>query len=124
MHKSLFWTWIAIFLFPLPLVIQFNEIIITTNANALYYNAGIVAYCWWLVSTFLATRPRWLVQKISLPKLYSIHGILGVDAFALAFLHSNNLFSMGFLIKLTGKWALYIAAFSLAYAVFFFRVGW
>lgn len=123
MHKSLFWTWIAIFLFPLPLVIQFNEIIITTNANVLYYNTGIVAYCWWLVSTFLAMRPRWLVQKISLPKLYSIHGILGVGAFALAFLHSNNLFSMGFLIKLTGKWALYIAAFSLAYAVFFLS-GW
>lgn len=115
--------YLAVFCFPLPLIFLFNQAITGNFLNFIYYDAGITAYCWWLSATFLSTRPNWLVQRMSMPSLYFLHGILGVGSLALAFLHRHNLITMGQLIHLTGDWAWYLSLGSMIYAVIFLS-GW
>lgn len=123
MKKALFYLWLSFFIVPLPLIVLFNKAVVNSGSNQFYYDAGIVAYCWWLMSVMLATRPRWLVQQVSLPKLYLMHALLGVGAIILSFLHRHNLVSMGNLIHWTGDWAWYLTVFGIIYASLFLS-GW
>ncbi|OZG67546.1 ferredoxin reductase domain-containing protein [Bifidobacterium eulemuris] len=69
--------------------------------------AGLVAYVWMLEAIVLATRPHWLDRLIGLPKMYMMHGVLGVLALVFAFLHQLDLPSAG-LTRLTGQVAFYM----------------
>lgn len=58
-------------------------------------DAGVVSYAWMLLAVYLSTRPRWLDRLIGLPAIYTMHGVLGVAALALAVLHRIDLPAYG-----------------------------
>jgi len=56
---SLYLVWIIILIvMPLPLIILLNNGLVDSTRSLLIYDAGVVAYTWWLGIIFLATRPR------------------------------------------------------------------
>lgn len=116
-------TWLVLVIAPFPLIIILNRGLIDTPGHLLTYDLGIVAYVWWLMIVLLATRPHWLIQRIGLPGLYTIHGALGVLALVAATIHRFTAFSMFPLIKQTGNAAWYLEVFLIVYAVFFLS-GW
>ena len=122
---ALYLVWlIALLLFPAPLVLSLNLGMGAGNTPQLIWiDCGVIAYAWWLFEVFLATRPTWLDRLIGLPALYFVHGLLGVDALLIAFVHRNFLISMGAQIRLTGKVAWYLALFGIIYASLFMS-GW
>ncbi|WPC19145.1 FAD-binding oxidoreductase [Pediococcus inopinatus] len=121
---SLYITWLVIILIvPLPLVILLNTGLSDSIQHLIIYDAGIVAYVWWLSIVLLSTRPQWLEWRIGLPAMYFVHGLLGVLALGLATYHVLNAFSMDQLIKNTGHFAWYLAIFGVLYASFFLS-GW
>lgn len=121
---ALYLTWLVIlFLLPLPLVLAFNNGLLDSQRNLLIYDAGIIAYVWWLAIVWLSTRPQWLDWRIGLPAMYFIHGLLGILALGLASIHMLYAFSMDDLIKNVGKIAWYLAIFNILYASFFLS-GW
>ncbi|WP_415477336.1 hypothetical protein [Bifidobacterium psychraerophilum] len=85
----------------------------------LLYDAGLVAYVWWLASVVLSTRPRWLDRHVGLPALYAVHGMLGVLAIVLATIHVQFSFSMHAIIRNLGFAAWHVGLFSILYAGFF-----
>lgn len=122
--KALYLTWSTIlFLLPLPLVLMLNTSLIESINNLVVYDAGIVAYVWWLAIVYLSTRPQWLDRAIGLPAMYFVHGMLGVFALFAAIYHWYLSFSMHEEIKLTGDWALYLALFMIIYSSLFMS-GW
>ncbi|GFZ27224.1 FAD-binding oxidoreductase [Lactobacillus corticis] len=121
---SVFCLWLIILLvLPLPLIVLLNTELLDTQRNLVIYDFGILAYVWWLAALYLAGRPKYLEQAIGLPKIYLIHGLLGITAIIAAFIHRQNAFSMHQPIKLTGDWAWYLAVFGLLYAIIFLS-GW
>lgn len=121
---SVLFLWLIILLvLPLPLIVLLNTELVDTQRNLVIYDFGILAYVWWLAALYLAGRPKYLEQSIGLPKIYLIHGLLGITAIIAAFIHRHYSFSMHQQIKLTGDWAWYLAVFGLVYAIIFLS-GW
>lgn len=87
------------------------------------YDCGIVAYVWWLLTIYLATRTKWLVNRITLPSTYMVHGVLEVLALIAATFHKYLAFSMFPIIKDTGNIAWYLEIFLVVYAILFLS-GW
>lgn len=117
-------TWfVSLLVFPLPLVLVLNSAIGDFSSQTLLIDCGAIAYAWWLLEVFLATRPKWLDRLIGLPAMYLIHGLLGVGALIAAFFHRHFLFSMGRWITLTGDWAWYLILFGVIFAAVFMS-GW
>lgn len=113
-------TWIVLLLIlPIPLVILLNNGLIDSRAHIVSIDLGIFAYVWWLASVFLATRPRWLVNKIGMPPMYMIHGMLGVFAIFAAGIHKFTLNSYHEIIRNTGNFAWYLAIALVIFAVIF-----
>ncbi|MGX7112210.1 ferredoxin reductase family protein [Gemella cuniculi] len=122
--KALYLTWVAILgLLPAPLALMLNMSLLESSNNLFIYDAGIYAYVWWLVIVYLSTRPSWLDRLIGLPAMYFVHGMVGVFALFAAFIHWYFSFSMHEEIKVTGNWALYLAAFLIVYSSLFMS-GW
>lgn len=101
---------------PLPLILLLNTSLVDTTSNLFIYDAGIVAYVWWLAIVYLSTRPQWLDRLIGLPAMYFIHGMLGVFSILLAFVHRQFSFSMHTEIRVTGDIAWYLILAMIAYA--------
>ncbi|MDT6952802.1 FAD-binding oxidoreductase [Companilactobacillus alimentarius] len=121
---SLYLVWIAILvLLPLPLIIILNSALVDSPSRLAIYDAGVIAYTWWLGIVFLSTRPRWLDRLIGLPAMYFIHGMVGVLASVVATIHVQLSFSMHAIIRNTGHIAWYLAIFGVLYASFFLS-GW
>ncbi|KRN98869.1 oxidoreductase [Companilactobacillus kimchiensis] len=116
--------WIAILiLLPLPLIILLNNGLVDSPGRLAIYDAGVIAYIWWLGIVFLATRPKWLDRLIGLPAMYFVHGMVGVLALVVATIHVQLSFSMHAIIRNTGHMAWYLAIFGVLYATFFLS-GW
>lgn len=133
MKKRIGWltlTWFTVLLLPVPLMIILNRQLIDTPDHLFAYDCGIVAYVWWLVAIYLSTRPRWLINRVGMPFVYMVHGILGVFAIVAATAHKFLSFSMFPLIKETGNIAWYLELFLMIYAILFLsgwlvdRIGW
>lgn len=110
-------------LLPGPLIIILNRQLIDTPGHLAAIDCGIIAYVWWLAITALATRPRWLANRIGLPTLYLLHGIVGILALIAATIHKFATFSMFPMIKNVGNVAWGLEIFLISYAVFFLS-GW
>lgn len=121
---ALYLTWLIILLIsPLPLVVLLNTGLLDAPRNLVIYDAGVVAYVWWLTIVYLSTRPQWLDWRIGLPAMYFVHGLLGVLALGLASFHALSAFSMDQLVRNVGNIAWYLAIFGVLYASFFLS-GW
>lgn len=122
--RTLYFMWMLILLvIPSPLVWLLNNELIESTSQLLAYDAGVVAYIWWLVIVMLSTRPRWLDRLIGLPAMYFVHGMLGILAVIFATIHVQLSFSMHAIIRNTGYVAWCLALFGLVYASFFMS-GW
>lgn len=115
--------WLVAVILPLPLILILDLQLVDTPMHLFAYDCGIVAYVWWLFTIFLATRPRWLVNRLTLPTTYMVHGILGGLALIAATCHKFLSFSMFPLIKNTGNVAWYVEIFLVIYAILFLS-GW
>lgn len=113
-------TWIVLlFILPIPLVILLNNGLVDSREHIIAIDLGIYAYVWWLANVFLATRPRWLVNKIGMPPMYMIHGMLGAFAIFAAGIHKFTLNSYHAIIRNTGNLAWYLAIILVIFAVVF-----
>lgn len=116
--------WLVILtVLPLPLIQTLGNGLPSIYAReSLAIQLGSIAYVWFLVAIYLATRPKWLDRLIGLPSVYMIHGLLSMLAVGLAFLHKEQTSSYG-LIKQTGDWAFYLFLGLMAYSLIF-MAGW
>ncbi|MEV4033632.1 FAD-binding oxidoreductase [Streptomyces umbrinus] len=121
LRKLLFWS-VAV-AFPLPLVLVYRGQAREPDQLKYYITLGLVAYSWWLLSILLSVRPTWLDRRVGLPSVYGLHGMLGVLAVVLAYVHRDNSYSGDQLAILLGDWSFYIAVFVLCFSVFFLS-GW
>jgi predicted ferric reductase len=115
--------WAAAALFPLPLMLVYDAIATEpVNLKQLVLFA-LIAYCWWLLAILLSVRPRWLDRHVGLPQVYRLHGVLGLGALVLAWIHDQNSYTSNGLAHALGDWGLYGAITTLCLAVFFLS-GW
>jgi predicted ferric reductase len=121
LRKLLFWSITVVF--PLPLILVYNSVAREPDGLKFYITLGFVAYSWWLLSVLLSIRPRWLDRAVGLSSIYGLHGVLGVLALVLAFVHRDNSYSGDALAILLGNWSFYVTLVVLCYAVFFMS-GW
>ena len=115
--------WAVAVVFPLPLVLVYDAIAtepVTLKQLVLF---GLIAYCWWLLAILLSVRPRWLDRLVGLPAVYRLHGVLGLGALVLAYIHDQNSYTSNRLAETLGDWGLYGAIATLCLAVFFLS-GW
>lgn len=111
--------WIMILLIvPLPPVAAWNMKFPNVSSWSLAVNSGILAYVWLLATVVLATKNRWIEEKIGLPDMYLVHGGIGSFALLSMHLHAFMLNSDGF-TKQSGTSALYLFTFLCLYAVLF-----
>ncbi|MGI1818688.1 FAD-binding oxidoreductase [Lactobacillus johnsonii] len=117
-------SWIVILIIlPMPLIWLLNSEMIDAPSRLIAYDAGIIAYVYWLAIVLLSTRPKWLEKYIGLPSMYFLHALVGVFALIAATYHKFNSFSLDQNVKLTGNIAWYLAIFGIIYAIFFMS-GW
>jgi predicted ferric reductase len=121
LRKFVFWS--AAVVFPLPLVLTYNTMAREPDALKFYITLGLVAYSWWLLAILLSVRPPWLDRMVGLASIYGLHGMLGILALGLAFIHRDNSYSGNALAILLGDSSFYIALVVLCYSVFFMS-GW
>ncbi|MFF1255035.1 FAD-binding oxidoreductase [Pseudarthrobacter sp. NPDC058329] len=121
LRRLVFWS--VTVLFPLPLVIVYWVLAREPEQLKFFVTLGLVAYAWWLLSVLLSVRPVWLERVVGLPVIYGLHGMLGVLAIVLAFVHRDNSYSGEQLAVLLGDWGFYAALAVLCYSVFFLS-GW
>jgi predicted ferric reductase len=121
LRRVLFWAVSVVF--PLPLVATYNLLAREPAALRLYIVLGLIAYSWWLLAVLLSVRPSWLDRFVGLPSIYGLHGMLGVMAVVLAYIHRANSYSGNRLAIVLGDWAFYGALLMLCFAVFFMS-GW
>lgn len=76
-RPTLVWLIILVIL-PLPLLWLLNAGLTDSFHNLLIYDLGLLAYTYWLTIVYLSTRPKWLERWLGLPKMYLVHGLLGV----------------------------------------------
>lgn len=115
--------WAAAVLFPMPLMLVY-EAVATEPVNLMQLvQFALIAYCWWLLAILLSVRPRWLDRLVGLPQVYRLHGVLGIGALVLAFVHDQNSYTSNGLAETLGDWGLYGAITTLCLAVFFLS-GW
>lgn len=125
-HKywlGLFWL-VAIFVLPLPLIQTLSQGMSGTlyQSELFASQIGTIAYVWMLFAIVVSEKPKWLDRLIGLPEMYFAHGIIGIGAIVLAFVHAHELQSVG-LIKITGDLALYLFIAVALYSMFFMS-GW
>ena len=121
LRKLLFWCLAVVF--PVPLILTYNSLAREPEQLRFYIVLGLTAYAWWLLAVLLSVRPPWLERLVGLPSIYGLHGMLGVLAVGLAFVHRDNSYSGNRLAIFLGDWAFYVALTVLCFAVFFMS-GW
>lgn len=121
LRRLLFWS-VAI-AFPLPLVIVYDVIATEPASLKRIILFGLIAYCWWLLAILLSVRPRWLDRFVGLPSIYGLHGMLGVLALVLAYIHHEYSYTGNRLARDLGDWSFYGSIVMLCFAVFFLS-GW
>lgn len=115
--------WAVAVAFPLPLMLVY-EAVATEPVNLMQLvQFALIAYCWWLLAILLSTRPRWLDRVVGLPQVYRLHGVFGLGALVLAFIHHQNSYTSNALAHTLGDWGLYLSIAALSLAVFFLS-GW
>lgn len=115
--------WAAAVVFPLPLMLVY-EAVATEPVNLMQLvQFALIAYSWWLLAILLSIRPRWLDRLVGLPQVYRLHGVLGLGALVLSFIHHQNSYTSNGLAHTLGDWGLYGAITTLCLAVFFLS-GW
>lgn len=119
--KMLFWSLSVIF--PLPLVLAYDALAREPGQLKLIIVLGLTAYAWWLLAILLSVRPAWLDRRIGLRSVYGLHGMLGVLAVVLAFVHQDNSYSGNQLAIFLGEWGFYLTVGVLCFSVFFLS-GW
>ena len=88
LRKLLFWCLAVVF--PVPLILTYNSLAREPEQLRFYIVLGLTAYAWWLLAVLLSVRPPWLERLVGLPSIYGLHGMLGVLAVGLAFVHRDN----------------------------------
>ncbi|MFI6693050.1 FAD-binding oxidoreductase [Streptomyces sp. NPDC050433] len=122
LRKLLFWSFAVVF--PLPLVFTYDFVATTVPPSLKFYIfLGLIAYAWWLLSIALSTRPSWLDRFVGLPSIYGLHGMLGVLAIGMAYVHREYSYSPTPLARNLGDWAFYGFLGVLCFSVFFLS-GW
>ncbi|MGJ0183935.1 FAD-binding oxidoreductase [Corynebacterium glyciniphilum] len=115
--------WASAVVFPLPLMLVYDAISTEPVVLKQLVLFAIIAYCWWLLAILLSVRPRWLDRFVGLPAVYRLHGVLGIGALVLAYIHDQNSYTSNRLARTLGDWGLYGAIATLCLAVFFLS-GW
>ncbi|MBB2946321.1 putative ferric reductase [Actinoplanes lutulentus] len=121
LRKLLFWS--VAFMFPLPLVLTYDALAREPEQLRFYITLGFTAYAWWLLAILLSVRPPWLERLVGLPSIYGLHGMLGIFAIVLAYVHRDNSYSGSRLAILLGDWSFYAAVGVFCFSVFFLS-GW
>lgn len=120
-RRLLFWS--AAVVFPLPLVLTYYFSAREPDQLKLIIVLGLTAYSWWLLAIVLSVRPSRLDRLVGLRSIYGLHGMLGILAVVLAYIHRDNSYSGSRLAILLGDWSFYAALTLLCFAVFFLS-GW
>lgn len=115
--------WSVAVVFPLPLMLVYDALATEPVNLKQLVLFGLIAYCWWLLAILLSIRPRWLDRFVGMPAVYRLHGVLGIGALVLAYIHDQNSYTSNRLAETLGDWGLYGAIFTLCLAVFFLS-GW
>jgi predicted ferric reductase len=115
--------WAVAVVFPLPLVLTYHFQAADPWRLKFYILLGLIAYAWWLLSIVLSVRPPWLDRLVGLPAIYGLHGMIGVLALVLAYIHSENGYAPVRWARYLGDWGFYGAVTTLCFAVFFLS-GW
>lgn len=115
--------WLAVVLFPAPLLVTYDTLAREPDSLKTTIALGMTAYSWWLLAVLLSLRPPWLERVVGLPAIYGVHGLLGVLAVVLAYIHRGNLYAGNALAVLLGDWGFWIAVGVLCWSVFFMS-GW
>lgn len=119
---GLFWL-VTILVLPLPLIQTMTDNLATIySSESLAINLGIIAYVWMLFELLIATRPAWIERVIGLPEMYFVHGIIGIAAIVLAYVHKIMSSSNGWAAWF-GNIALDILIAVAIYSIFFLS-GW
>ncbi|MEW1837138.1 FAD-binding oxidoreductase [Nonomuraea angiospora] len=121
LRKLLFWSCAVVF--PLPLVLTYDSLSTDPAQLKLYIFLGLTAYAWWLMSILLSVRSSRLDRFVGLPAIYGLHGMLGVLAVVVAYVHRENSYSPSPLARDLGDWSFYGALAVLFFSVFFMS-GW
>lgn len=122
MHwRFAFWTLAAIF--PLPLLLTLVGVDSAAWAAQWAVLVGVVAYAWWLLAILLSVRPQWLDRAVGLPSVYALHGLLGVAAIVMAYLHKDNSSTGIDLAKQLGDWGFMLSLFLVCYSMLIMS-GW
>ncbi|WP_202976023.1 hypothetical protein [Rothia uropygialis] len=115
--------WAVAVIFPMPLMLVY-EAVVTEPVNLMQLvQFALIADSWWLLAILLSVRPRWLDRPVGLPQVYRLHGVLGLGALVLAFIHHQNSYTSNGLAHMLGDWGLYLSIATLCLAVFFLS-GW
>ncbi|MFD4351227.1 FAD-binding oxidoreductase [Nocardia sp. NPDC058518] len=115
--------WSCAVIFPLPLIFTYYSMAREPEQLRFYIVIGLTAYSWWLLSILLSVRSRRLERIVGLPAIYGLHGMLGLAAVSMAFVHRDNSYSGNQLAIFLGDWAFYLALGVLCFSVFFLS-GW
>lgn len=121
-QSSIIWLFVIIIL-PIPLLLLLNQQLVDTASHLRAADTGVLAYSWWLGATILAARPHWLVGRLNLKAVYTVHGLLGLLALVAATVHRQSEFSFQPSIKLTGNIAWWLSLAGMIVAIIFLS-GW
>lgn len=115
--------WGAAVLLPLPLVAAYGSQAVGPMLMRQEVALGIIAYVWWLLAIVLSLRWRWLERQVGLVSIYGLHGMLGLAALFLAWMHQRAIYGADPLGARLGTWAWYLSITTVSLAVFFLS-GW
>ncbi|WP_167147776.1 ferric reductase [Actinomyces sp. ZJ308] len=115
--------WGVAVLLPLPLVAAYGSQAVGPLVMRQEVALGIIAYVWWLLAIVLSLRWRWLERRVGLASIYGLHGMLGLAALVLAWLHQRSTYGVDPLGARLGIWAWYLSIATVSLAVFFLS-GW
>jgi len=115
--------WLVAVLSPLPMVAAYGSQAVGPMSMRQEVALGIVAYTWWLLAILLSLRWRWLERRVGLASVHGLHGMLGLAALLLAWLHQESTYGADPLGAWLGTWAWYLYLVTVSLAVFFLS-GW
>ena len=115
--------WATAVLFPLPLMLVYDAIATEPENLKQRVLFGLISYSWWLLAILLSIRPRWLDRRVGLPKVYRLHGFLGLGALVLVYIHEQNSYTSNRFTQTFGEWGLCGGIGTLCLALFFLSSG-
>ena len=88
-YKSIYhiFIWIAIFALIMIGLLEWGFIVGGRSFGNYKVYTGLVPWCAWIVMTYLATRPKWFVNRYNIGDMYKVHRGLGIASVAIIVFH-------------------------------------